>query len=267
MTTLLSSVNDRGVATLSLNRPDVHNAFDDALISELNTAIEKYANNPSVRLLVLRSEGKSFSAGADLGWMKRMASYSHAENLADACELERLMRGLYEFPKPTLAVVQGAAFGGAVGLVACCDIAIASEKASFSLSEAKLGLAPAVISPYVINAIGTRQASRYFLTAERFSAEKAQEIGLVHEVVSEGGLNNKAEAMIDTLLANGPVAMMAGKALIQTIVPASSAEIREYTASLIAKLRTSQEGQEGLTAFFEKRAPSWQQTTPPARNN
>lgn len=259
MTALLTDLDQRGVATLTLNRPEVHNAFDDALIAELNTAIDHFARHPEVRLLVLRSEGKSFSAGADLGWMKRMASYSRADNEKDAGELERLMRGLYDFPKPTLVLVQGAAYGGAVGLVSCCDIALASDKASFSLSEAKLGLAPAVISPYVIAAIGARQASRFFLTAERFNAEQARAIDLVHEVCASDALESRAAEMLNTLLDNGPIALMACKALLHKISPADSPEIRHYTTTLIASLRTSQEGQEGLSAFFEKRAPAWQQ--------
>lgn len=258
MSALLTELDERGVATLTLNRPDVHNAFDDALIAELNTAIDSYSRHPHVRLLILRANGKSFSAGADLGWMKRMASYSREDNLADALELERLMRGLYEFPKPTLALVQGAAYGGAVGLVSCCDIAIAGTEASFSLSEAKLGLAPAVISPYVIAAIGARQASRYFLTAERFNADTALDIDLVHEVVENEELNAAGDKMITILLANGPVALMACKSTLRRIAPASSPELTAWTTELIASLRTSQEGQEGLSAFFEKRAPAWQ---------
>lgn len=258
MASLLTSLDARGVATLTLNRPEVHNAFDDAVIGELNGAIEHFGKHPDVRLLVLRAEGKSFSAGADLGWMKRMATYSREDNLADARELERLMRGLYEFPRPTVAVVQGAAYGGAVGLVSCCDIALASEAASFSLSEAKLGLAPAVISPYVIAAMGPRQASRYFLTAERFSAATARETGLVHEVVAPEALAEAQEKLLATLLGNGPVALMACKALLRKVTAATSPEIAAYTTELIASLRTSQEGQEGLGAFFEKRAPAWQ---------
>lgn len=259
MATVLTSLDARGVATLSLNRPEVHNAFDDVVIGELNAAIDSYARHPDVRLLVLRAEGKSFSAGADLGWMKRMASYSREDNLADARELERLMRGLYDFPRPTIAVVQGAAYGGAVGLVSCCDIAIASEQASFALSEAKLGLAPAVIGPFVIAAIGARQASRYFLTAERFSAATAREIGLVHEVVTAETLDETQEKLLATLLANGPIALMAAKALLRKVAAATSPDIAAYTTELIASLRTSQEGQEGLGAFFEKRQPAWQQ--------
>ncbi len=259
MNALLHSLDARGVATLTLNRPEVHNAFDDALISELNAAIAHYALNPAARLLVLNSSGKSFSAGADLAWMRRMATYSREDNLKDAQELEKLMRGLHQFPKPTLALVQGAAFGGAVGLVSCCDIALASSDASFSLSEVKLGLAPAVISPYVVAAMGARQASRYFLSGERFSAERALAMGLVHEVVDGAALSAKAEDMINTLLSNGPVAQIVGKALLHKLSPVSSPEIQAYTTELIASLRTSQEGQEGLSAFFEKRRPAWQE--------
>jgi methylglutaconyl-CoA hydratase len=258
MSALNTQLDARGVATLTLNRPEVHNAFDDALIAELNTALDHFRTHPDVRLLVLRAEGKSFSAGADLGWMKRMAACTREENLADAQELERLMRGLYDFPKPTLAIVQGAAFGGAVGLVSCCDIAIASDNASFSLSEVKLGLAPAVISPFVIAAIGPRQASRYFLTAERFSAARALDMELLHEVVASQDLEGTAERLIATLLDNGPIALMASKTLIRQIVPATDDDLCDYTTTLIASLRTSQEGQEGLSAFFEKRAPAWQ---------
>lgn len=258
MTALIHSLDPRGIATLTLNRPEVHNAFDDALIGELNVAIAHYAGHAQVRLLVLRATGKSFSAGADLNWMRRMADYSREDNLRDAAELERLMAGIYNFPKPTLAVVQGAAYGGAVGLVSCCDIAVGSSDATFALSEARLGLAPAVISPYVISAIGARQASRYFLTAERFSASRAEAIGLLHECVAPDALEAAVAGLLDTLLANGPIALMAGKALIRKIHHASSADIRLYTTELIASLRTSQEGQEGLKAFLEKRRPAWQ---------
>lgn len=258
MSALVISLDQRGVATLTLNRPEVHNAFDDALIAELNDAIDRFRAHPDVRILVLRAEGKSFSAGADLGWMKRMAACTREENLADAQELERLMHSLHAFPKPTIAIVQGAAFGGAVGLVSCCDIAIASDNASFSLSEAKLGLAPAVISPFVIATIGARQAGRYFLTAERFTAARALDMQLLHEVVAVEELPAAADRLINTLLDNGPIALMACKALIRQVAPASDDELRDYTTTLIASLRTSQEGQEGLTAFFEKRAPAWQ---------
>ena len=249
---------ERGVETVTLNRPEVRNAFNDEVIAELTAVFAEIAKRPEVRCVVLAGNGPAFCAGADLNWMKRMAGYSRDDNLADARELERLMRSLHEFPRPVIAVVQGAAFGGAVGLVSCCDIALASDAASFCLSEVKLGLAPAVISPYVVAAIGARQAGRYFLSAERFTATTAREIGLVHEVVPATALAQAADDMIATLLANGPVALMACKALLRKVAPAASAEVATWTTELIASLRTSQEGQEGLSAFFAKRTPAWQ---------
>lgn len=262
MSTLLVNVDARGVATLTLNRPDVHNAFDDGVINALIDAMAELRERDDVRVLVLSAAGKSFSAGADLGWMKRMASYSEADNLADAKQLAILMADLYSFPCPTLAVVQGAAFGGALGLISCCDIAIATDNASFCLSEVKLGLAPAVISPYVIQAIGPRAASRYFLTAERFNAATARDLGLVHEVATSEALSGVAEQLLTTLLANGPHALRATKKLIQTVRPASGEELFAYTTELIAKLRVSAEGQDGLSAFFDRRPPAWLQKEP-----
>src|SRR5919206_2606895 len=184
----LKAVDDRGVATLTLNRPDRHNAFDDALIAELTTSLRRLGGDPGVRAVVLASSGRSFSAGAAFEWRRRRARHSFEANLADAAGLAGLLHTLDRLPKPTLALVQGAAYGGGVGLVACCDVAIASERASFCLSEVKLGLTPATISPYVINAIGARWARRLFQTAEVFTATRAREIGLVHEVVPEDGL-------------------------------------------------------------------------------
>ena len=178
------SVTDH-VAWLTLNRPEVHNAFDDRMIAELLDALATVRNSNEVRALVLRSEGKNFSAGADLGWMRSMAAKNYDENIADAAELSRLMQELDELPQPTIALVQGAAFGGAVGLAACCDIALATPASSFCLSEVKIGLIPAVISPYVMRAMGTRQARRYMLTAERFNAEEALRIGLVHDIAED----------------------------------------------------------------------------------
>lgn len=257
---LQHSLDTRGVATLTLDRPQLHNAFDDTLIAALNTVIAQYAANPAVRVLVLRSTGKSFSAGADLNWMKRVAQYDFDDNLRDSQALAALMEGLYRFPAPTLAVVQGPAFGGGVGLVSCCDIAIASEAASFCLSEVKLGLVPAVISPYVINAMGARQAQRYFLTAERFDAVAAQHSGLVQHVVAAEALDHEAERLLAALLANGPVALAACKQLIQRVSAASTHELTAYTTHLIATLRAGAEGQEGLKAFLDKRPAHWTQT-------
>ena len=254
---LQHSIDERGVVTLTLDRPQLHNAFDDALIAELIRVLGLYAANSEARLLVLRANGKSFSAGADLNWMQRVAQYSFDENKLDAEQLAELMERLYRFPCPTIAVVQGAAFGGGVGLVSCCDIALASDKASFCLSEVKLGLVPAVISPYVINAIGARQAQRYFLTAERFSAETAQQLGLVQQLCSSESLNDEADALINTLLTNAPHALAACKKLIQRVDESINTDLRSYTTTLIASLRASSEGREGLAAFLGKRPAGW----------
>jgi len=254
---LQHTIDERGVVTLTLDRPQLHNAFDDGLIAELIKVLALYKTHPHSRLLVLRANGKSFSAGADLNWMQRVAQYSQAENKADAENLAELMSSLYYFPHPTLAVVQGAAFGGGVGLVSCCDIALASDKASFCLSEVKLGLVPAVISPYVIAAIGTRQAQRYFLSAERFDAQTAYHLGLVQQLCTPETLDNQATALIDNLLSNAPVALSACKQLIHRVDASINPELRDYTTSLIAQLRVSPEGQEGLAAFLEKRPAGW----------
>jgi methylglutaconyl-CoA hydratase len=254
---LLHTIDERGVVTLTLDRPQLHNAFDDTLIVELIKVLALYKANPQSRLLVLRANGKSFSAGADLNWMQRVAQYSQAENKADAENLAELMFSLYHFPHPTLAVVQGAAFGGGVGLVSCCDIAVASDKASFCLSEVKLGLVPAVISPYVIAAIGTRQAQRYFLSAERFDAQTAYHLGLVQKPCTPEELDNQVTDLINSLLSNAPVALTACKQLIHRVDASINPELRDYTTSLIAQLRVSPEGQEGLAAFLEKRPAGW----------
>lgn len=247
------------VAYLTLNRPDVHNAFDDRMIAELLDALNAVRGNDLVRVLVLQSNGKNFSAGADLGWMRSMAAKDYDENMADAGELSRLMQELDELPKPTIALVQGAAFGGAVGLAACCDIALATPASSFCLSEVKIGLIPAVISPYVMRAMGTRQARRYMVTAERFSADIAQQIGLVHEVVDD--LQAAVRPLIDTLVANSPAAVSAAKQLALDIDQQPlNASTRRVTIERIAAIRVSAEGQEGLSAFLEKRTPNWKNT-------
>lgn len=249
---------EAGVATVTLNNPDKHNAFDDKIIAQLTHAFDRIASDENVHVMVLASTGKSFSAGADLGWMKRMASYSYEENLADANALATMLHKLNFLPQPTIAKVQGAAFGGAVGLASCCDIVIASEKASFCLSEVKLGLIPATISPYVVNAIGLKASRRYFQTAERFFAAKAEQIGLVDEVVSPDALDEATNAMIKQLLTNGPVATREAKQLAFDVAyqPINN-ELMQETSKRIAAIRVSEEGQEGLTAFFEKRPASW----------
>lgn len=255
---LLVERDARGVARVILNRPELHNAFNETLIAQLTEALETLGADPTVRIVILGAAGKSFSAGADLNWMKAMASYGEAENLADARALARLMRTLDRLPKPTLARVQGSAFGGGVGLIACCDMAVAVESASFSLSEVRLGLIPAVISPYVVAAMGERAARRWFLTAERFPAAEAWRNGLVHEVVEEGQLDAQIESIVRSLLANGPGAVAEAKDLIFAVGrrPLEDAVI-EDTARRIARLRAGPEGKEGVAAFLDKRRAAW----------
>ena len=259
MSGVLHSLDARGVATLTLNRPERHNAFDDVLIAELTRALDICAADPSVRVVVLRSTGASFSAGADVQWMRRVADYTEAENREDSARLGRLMHVLDRLPKPTVAVVQGAAFGGGVGLAACCDIVLASSRARFALSEVKLGLIPAVISPYVIAAIGARQARRYFLTAETLDAKQALQIGLVHEIAEPDALDTRAEALLTTLLQLAPGAQAEAKDLVFLCEGrATDDTLRRETAHRIAARRATPEGREGLSAFLEKRVPSWQ---------
>ncbi|WP_114964334.1 enoyl-CoA hydratase/isomerase family protein [Alkalilacustris brevis] len=254
--TLLSSTDARGICTLTLNRPALHNAFDDALIARLAQAFRALASDASVRVVVLAASGKSFSAGADLNWMRRMAGYSAEENAADARALADMLEAIATCPKPVIARVQGAAFGGGVGLVAACDIALASPRASFCLSEVRLGLIPAAISPHVAAAIGPRACRRYFLSAERFSAAEAHRLGLVHELAED--LDAATEALCDALLQGGPQALAQAKALIEAVAfrPIDGA-LLDDTAQRIAAIRVSPEGQEGLTAFLDKRKPSW----------
>lgn len=255
---LLVSRDARGVATVTLNRPNIHNAFDDNLISELNNTFESMDSDDSVRLIILAGAGKSFSAGADLNWMRRMADYSDNENRADAQQLGRLLACIYRHSKPTIARVQGPVYGGGLGLVSACDIAIASDRAKFMLSEVRLGLLPAVISPYVVAAIGERAARRYFVTAELFDAEEAYRLGLVHEVVTSEALDETIDGLIATLLKGGPKAQTESKALVRAVCSRPiSDEVIEDTADRIARLRASPEGREGVAAFLEKRAAAW----------
>jgi methylglutaconyl-CoA hydratase len=254
------------VGIVTLNRPERHNAFDDALIAELTDTLRTMEADANVRLVVLSAAGPSFSAGADLNWMKRMAGFSREENVRDAMALGALMRTLAHLAKPTIARVQGAAYGGGVGLVACCDIAVALQTATFSFSEAKLGLIPAVISPYVIAAIGERAARRYFLTAERFEAAEAWRLGLVHELAtSPADLDDKIGDIVEALLASGPAAQRESKELIRAVAhrPVMSDVIQD-TAERIARVRASPEGREGVAAFLEKRKPSWVPPPPQA---
>ena len=255
---LIVDVAAEGRATVTLNRPDVHNAFDDKLIALLTRELDALDRNPTVGVVVLAAAGKSFCAGADLKWMRRMAEYSEAENQADAEALAALMKTLNRLSKPTVAEVQGAAYGGGVGLICCCDIAIASEAAQFSISEVKLGLIPSVISPYVVAVIGERQARRYALGAETFDAIEAKRIGLVHEVTAAEDLQAAVDAMVEALLANGPAAMAETKDQIAGVAnrPVDDRLIAA-SAARIARIRVSDEGCEGVAAFLEKRKPGW----------
>jgi methylglutaconyl-CoA hydratase len=248
------------VATLSLDRPDVHNAFDDTLIAETTAALESLAADARLRVLVLTGTGATFSAGADLNWMRRMATASADENRADALRLAKLLRTLQFFPKPAIARINGSAYGGGVGLVACCDIAIGVEGAKFSLSEVKLGLVPATIAPYVVQAIGPRQARRLFVSAEIFDATEAARIGLLHQCVPADKLDEAVDRQLHYLAKGGPLAQHEAKQLAlrtagMTIESAES--IDTENAALIARLRVSPEGQQGLSAFLEKCPPPW----------
>ncbi|HVT31385.1 MAG TPA: enoyl-CoA hydratase-related protein [Rhodanobacteraceae bacterium] len=248
------------VAEIRLNRPAVHNAFDDALVRDLAAALAACERDANVRSIVLTGEGPTFSAGADLNWMRGMARASEAENREDSLRLAALMRTLCFLDKPTIARVNGAAYGGGVGLVACCDIAIGVEGAKFSLSEVKLGLVPAVISPYVIAAIGLRQARRLFITGEVFDAAVAARIGLLHEAVAADQLDETVERAIHLLGRGGPLAQGEAKRLalrVAGMTPESAERIDAANADLIAELRVSDEGQRGLAAFLDKRAPDW----------
>ena len=253
---LLLNDSDDGIRTITFNRPELHNAFDDQFIHQLQNILDESQQNDAVRVVVLAANGKSFSAGADLNWMRRMASYSQQENLADAKALATLLQTLNHLNKPTLALVQGAAFGGGVGLVACCDIVLATPQASFCFSEVKIGLVPAVISPYVIATIGEKSARRYFLTAERFFAEAAKQCHLVDEIVAMEALSQRGQELCQQLCNNGPQALATAKQLIQHVAQKDDT-VFDYTAQCIADIRVSTEGQEGLSAFLAKRQPQW----------
>ena len=254
----IETLIERGVATVWLNRPEVHNAFDEHAIRELTTTLATLDGDASVRAVVLAGHGKSFCAGGDLDWMRRMAGYGREENLRDAAALAEMLRTLATLSKPTLARVHGAALAGGTGLVAACDIAIAAPEASFGTTEVRLGLIPATISPYVVRAIGARAAQRYFLTGERFDADEALRLGLVHEVVAADKLDTRVGELLDALLAAGPQALASAKRLVAEVAgrPIDAALIVR-TTELIADARGSDEAREGIAAFFEKRKPGW----------
>jgi methylglutaconyl-CoA hydratase len=256
--TVLLEISEQGIATVTLNNPEKHNAFDDDIIKQLTDIFNDISQRDDISIMILASNGKNFSAGADLGWMKRMAGYSYEDNLKDANALAHMLKALNFLPQTTIAKIQGAAFGGAVGLACCCDIVIASTKASFCLSEVKLGLIPATISPYVVDAIGLKASRRYFQTAERFFAEKALQLGLVDEVVAPENLTNEINSMVAKLLVNGSQARRQAKKLSQDVAfQTINDNLLKDTSERIATIRVSAEGQEGLTAFFEKRVPNW----------
>ena len=254
-------VTDRAaIRQIALNRPDVHNAFDDGLIAELTSALVEAGRAEAVRAVVLTGTGASFSAGADLNWMRGMATASEQENREDSLRLAALVRTLQFLPKPTVARVNGAAYGGGVGLIAACDIAIGAEGARFGLTEVKLGLVPAVISPYVVAAIGVRQARRLFLTGEIIDAAEASRIGLLHQVVAADALDEAVDFALKLLAKAGPQAQREAKQLalrMGGINEQDAGRIDAENAELIARLRVSAEGQEGLGAFLDKRAPAW----------
>lgn len=246
------------IACLTLNRPEKHNAFDDAVIASLIAALEDIAADPTIHVVQLAARGKSFCAGGDLHWMKRMAGFSLAENLADARQLGRLMHLLFTLPQPVIGLVQGAAYGGGLGLAACCDLVLATPEARFSLSEVKIGLIPAVISPYVVHALGARRARRLSITAEVFSAQEAQQWGLVDSIHPLEELSKAGEEWATKLLQNAPGAMRDAKKLLRTLSGRPIDEtVREESAQGIAERRASAEAQEGLSAFFDKRKPNW----------
>lgn len=255
---MLNIVQSGFVATVTLNRPEVRNAFNDQVIAELTEAFAGLGARDDVRAIVLAAQGPAFCAGADLNWMRRMADYTRQENIADAGKLAEMLRVIYECPKPTIARVQGDVYAGGMGLVAACDMAVAVDTAGFCLSEVKLGLIPATISPYVIRAMGARAAHRYFLTAERFGAAEALRIGFVHEVVAADELDAKVDELLKALTAASPNAVRVCKKLVIDVAEREiNAGLIAATVQGIADIRASDEGKEGVQSFLNKRKPSW----------
>ena len=257
--TVMTAMDSRGVTTITLNRADKHNAFDQQMVTELIAALENTQANPNARILIIAAEGMIFSAGADLHWMKHMGECSYEDNLNDARMLAKMLKALYEIPLPTIAKIQGAAFGGALGLISCCDIAIAATDSLFAFSEVKIGLIPATISPYILEAIGSRAARRYFITGQSFDAQQALLLGMIHDVVEQEHLENTVARLIDKLLKNSPKAMASSKQLIREITHHHIDDtLINYTCERIATARLSKEGQVGLSAFIYKRKAYWQ---------
>lgn len=256
---VITSIDQTGIARVTLNRPAVRNAFDEEMIGNICDTIGQLSNNEEVRAIIITGNGKAFSGGADLNMMIRVADYSQSENRDDARRLAHMLESIYNSPKPTIALVNGAAMGGALGIIAACDIAIASEDAFFALTEVRVGLIPAVISPFVIETIGVRQARRFFLTGERIDAATARQIGLVHKVCMNIHLEETLAQTLNDLLSGAPEAIKDSKDLIRAVAfrPIGK-ETCEETANRIAGRRASKEGREGITAFLEKRKPNWQ---------
>lgn len=254
---LTIAVQDR-IARITLSRPEVRNAFNDAVIQELKAAFEAVGARDDVRAVVLAAVGPAFCAGADLNWMRRMADYTRDENVADAGQLAAMLTAIYECPKPTIAAVQGDVFAGGMGLVAACDMAVSVDSATYCLSEVKLGLIPATISPYVIRAMGARASHRYFLTAERFSAQEAHRIGFVHELVGAEALDAKVNELAQALVSASPAAVRACKRLVQDVAEREiDAGLIAATVQGIADIRASEQGREGVQSFLQKRKPAW----------
>jgi methylglutaconyl-CoA hydratase len=257
MATTITIERTPPITRITLNRPEVHNAFNETLIAELTEAFESLREDEATRVVILQGEGKSFCAGADLNWMGKMVNYSFAENLEDARALSRMFEAIDHCPKPVVGRIHGAAMGGGAGLVAVCDIAIATPEAKFAFSEVKLGLIPAVIAPYVLRKIGYGHARALFISGERFDAETALRIGLVQRVVAADQLDTEVDAVVKNLLQNGPNAIAAAKMLLHAALVLPADELRSLTVARIAELRISDEGQEGIRAFLEKRKPSF----------
>ena len=257
MTALTLTVNG-GVARITLTQPEIRNAFSDEVIADITAAFRTAGERPDVRAIVLAAEGPAFCAGANLNWMRRMADYSRDENRVDAGLLAEMLRVIYECPKPTVARVQGDVYAGGMGLVACCDMAVAVDTAGFCLSEVKIGLIPATISPYVIRAMGARASHRYFLTGERFDAGEALRVGFVHQVVEPDGLDTAVDGLLKHLLSAGPAAVRACKKLVLDVAEQEiNAGLIRATVEGIADIRASAEGKEGVQAFLNKRKPNW----------
>jgi methylglutaconyl-CoA hydratase len=256
--TTIEAVADGMVGRVTLNRPEVRNAFNETTIAEITQAFRELGQSKEIRVIVLAANGPAFCAGADLNWMKKMAGYTHEENRADAAQLAEMLRTIYACPKPVVAKIQGDCYAGGMGLAAACDIAVAIETSHFCLSEVKLGLIPATISPYVIKAMGENAARRYFLTAERISAQEAQRIGFVHAVAAADALDATVGEIVKALVSNSPNAVKEAKRLVQDVagMPLTDALIAD-TAERIADIRSSDEGREGVRSFLEKRKPGW----------